>query len=246
MWHIQQIVSEHPCHRSCIVARPAKFSGSSVEQYWAKIFTGSKLEPDFERFSRQIELSSSVDSPGLLPVVEANLTSTSPIVVYPLVEAQPLDSWLNSRSQFPSNLRLIKLVRQLLEALNAIHLAGIAHGQISLDHILVTDFDESLRLIGLGGVEPIGKLVQLRRPVSPFDAPEVLNGFFEVSSAIDVFAVGRLIIQLFGNNAASWPIVRAMTSTKAVYRPTSSELLVLLEDLENRLKKDNNRVVRAA
>ncbi|MFO0939621.1 MAG: hypothetical protein U0930_02520 [Pirellulales bacterium] len=246
MWHIQQIVSEHSCHRSCVVARPAKFSGSSEEQYWAKIFTGSKLQPDFDRFSRQIEFSSSVDSPGLIPVVDANLTSTSPIVVYPFVEAQTLDSWLNSRSQFLSNLRLIKLVRQLLEALNAIHIAGMAHCQINLDHILVTDFDESLRLIGLGGVEPISKYVQLSRPVSPFDAPEVRNGFFEVSSAIDVFAVGRLIIQLFGNNAASWPIVQAMTSTKAVHRPTSSELLLLLEDLENRQRKENNRVVRAA
>lgn len=239
MWHIQQIVSEHPCHRSCVVARPVHLANSDDAIYWAKLFTASKHQPDFERFSRQVELDTVAFSPGLVPIVEANLSGSMPIIVYPFIRAQSLVDWLNSQSQAPSNLRMIQIVRQLLETLNAIHHAGMAHSQINMDHLLITNFDDSLRLVGLSCVEPIGKYIQLPRTASRFDAPEVRKGFFEVSSASDVYSVGKVMVELFGTKAASWPIVKAMTATKVIDRPTSSELLVLLKDLEFRLKRDS-------
>ncbi len=181
-----------------------------------------------------------VHSAGLIPVAEADLGASTPIVVYPFVAAQSLDCWLNSRAQYPSNVRLLQVVKQVLQALHAIHQTGFAHGQIDLDHILITSFDHSVRIVGLSCLETVGNFFRLPRVATHFDAPEIRQGRFEVSSASDIYSVGKVMIELFGRNSVSWPIVQAMTATQVSDRPTSAELLVLLSDLESRLQRSGH------
>lgn len=157
------------------------------------------------------------------------------MIVYRSVEAQQLDQWLASQGQVPSHSVFVWIVRQIVEALEAIHHAGFTHGQIMPEHIMITNSDYSVRVIGLGNLEPVGSISSLPRLSQRFDAPELSQDEFEVSTASDIYSVGQVMIELFGLTAKQWPIVAAMTAPSADYRPTASELLNVLRDLERRL-----------
>lgn len=168
-------------------------------------------------------------------MIDCDLDSSNPMIVYRPLEAQQLDDWLTSRGQVPSRSVLVWIVRQIVEALEAIHHAGFTHGQIMPQHVMITDADHSVRVIGLGNLEPVGSISSLPRLSQRFDAPELSLNEFEVSTASDIYSVGQVMVDLFGSSAKAWPIVAAMTSPSADHRPTASELHNILRDLERRL-----------
>lgn len=168
-------------------------------------------------------------------MVDCDLDSSNPLIVYRLLEAQSLDHWLASQGQGPSHSVLVWIVRQIVEALEAIHHAGFTHGQIMPEHIMITNSDYSVRVVGLGSLEPVGSISSLPRLSQRFDAAELTQDEFEVSTASDIYSVGQVMVELFGLAAKQWPIVAAMTSASVDHRPTASELLNVLRDLERRL-----------
>lgn len=241
MWQIQQVIQQRAVHQNCWVTRTAISSTScsstpnSSNLFWAKRYTASTRSSDFEYFTRQAALGTLVRSPSLVPMIDCDLDSSNPLIVYRLLEAQSLDHWLASQGQGPSHSVLVWIVRQIVEALEAIHHAGFTHGQIMPEHIMITNSDRSVRVVGLGSLEPVGSISSLPRLSQRFDAAELTQDEFEVSTASDIYSVGQVMVELFGLAAKQWPIVAAMTSPTADHRPTASELLNVLRDLERRL-----------
>lgn len=92
-------------------------------------------------------------------MIDCDLDSSNPMIVYRSVEAQQLDQWLASQGQVPSHSVFVWIVRQIVEALEAIHHAGFTHGQIMPEHIMITNSDYSVRVIGLGNLEPVGSML---------------------------------------------------------------------------------------
>lgn len=99
---------------------------------------------------------------------------------------------------------LRKITQQILSAVSALHNVGIAHRDISLENVLVTE-DGSLRLIDFGQaikVHPEGKSA-LEMAVPPckqgypgkkfYRAPEVYFGKPYMAKKLDIFAVGVLL-----------------------------------------------------
>lgn len=241
MWQIQQVIQQRAVHQNCWVSRTSISStsctpiASSSNLYWAKRYTASTRASDFEYFSRQAALGMLVRSSSLVPMIDCDLDSSNPLIVYRPLEAQSLRHWLAGQGQAPSHSVLVWIVRQIVDALEAIHHAGFTHGQIIPEHIMITNTDYSVRVVGLGSLEPVGSISSLPRLSQRFDAPELNQNEFEVSTASDIYSVGQVMIELFGSTAKQWPIVAAMTSASADHRPTASELLNVLRDLERRL-----------
>lgn len=241
MWQIQQVIQQRAVHQNCWVSRTSTTASScasiplSSNRFWAKRYTASTRTSDFEYFSRQAALGTLVRSSSLVPMIDCDLESTNPLIVYRSLEAQSLSQWLTSLGQAPSHSMLVWIVRQIVEALEAIHHAGFTHGQITPEHIMIVNSDYSVRVIGLGNLEPVGSISSLPRLSQRFDAPELTQNEFEVSTASDIYSVGQVMVELFGLAAKQWPIVAAMIASTADHRPTASELLNVLRDLECRL-----------
>lgn len=89
----------------------------------------------------------------------------------------------------------------LLRVLRSMHDAGIAHGDLKPEHVLI-DTQHALRFIDLGLATPLGAIA--RGGTHGFLAPELLEAA-PVSVASDLFAFGATLRDAAGASASSWP-----------------------------------------
>lgn len=230
MWHILQAIAERTSHRVCWVKR---VDMPDTKVHLAKFYTGKNEDSEFDYFARQAALCTMVDHAGLPALEDVRLDHVQPLIVYSRLNAESLRHWINNRGQVPPHSQLIAIVRQIVEVVSEIHRTGFVHGQIHSDHVLV-NHETQVHLIGLGRVELVGAITS-QTGLCSFEPPEMRAGEFEVSTALDIYAIGCLMIELFGAHCAKWPIVRAMVSSNPDHRPTAEQLLWILRDLEHQL-----------
>ncbi|UJR85800.1 Hypothetical protein I5071_78800 [Sandaracinus amylolyticus] len=110
-----------------------------------------------------------------------------------------------------------RVVIALLGTLARLHAAGIAHGDLKPEHVLVED-DGTVRVIDLGLATPLGAIA--RGGTHGYLAPDLLEGA-PVSVASDLFALGATLREL-----ALPPTIRAIVDAcldrDAARRPSSA------------------------
>jgi Protein kinase domain len=237
MWNIQQILSQRSTHLTAWFTRSGSpiNSLSAGQRYWGKQFLHSCESPEFEFFARQAALDCLVQAHALIRPVDVCLDVAQPLLVYPEVQGSNAQDWLSSRAQMPAASILMWVVREVMEVLSALHAAGLVHGQISVEHILITAPEMAIKVVGLGTMEPIGTISSLPRMPNRFDAPERSQCEFEVSSAADIYSAGVLMADLLGASVLETPILQAMLAANPDHRPSAAELVWLLRDLEMQL-----------
>lgn len=129
-----------------------------------------------------------------------------PFLVMEKVGGEPLGVWIQ-RDGVPSLRRGVTIVQQVLAGLGALHGAGVVHGDVKSDNVLVetrSDGSPFARLIdfGLAHVEFDGH--DIRRPdpgeelvsgTPEYMAPEVVRGEGS-TAASDLYAVGVILYEL--------------------------------------------------
>jgi serine/threonine-protein kinase len=147
-----------------------------------------------------------------------------PFLVMDRVRGEPLGQQVH-RDGAPSLRRVCALVTQVLRALEAMHAAGIVHGDVKSDNVLVErqdDGSEHATLIDLGlarvqfGPQDVVAVAPDETVVSgtpDYMAPEVIGGN-GASAASDLYAVGVILYELitgstpFGGGTASEVVAR--------------------------------------
>jgi serine/threonine-protein kinase len=129
----------------------------------------------------------------------------APLIAMERVEGTTLAERLGTGARFPLA-RAIDLTDKILAALAVIHDAGMVHGELHPDTIV----------IGAEGVS----IIDFEAPdlgwlgASEYDAPELLAGGLP-TVASDIFAVGAILRELIADARAPAPITRACARATA-------------------------------
>ena len=111
--------------------------------------------------------------------------------------------------------RLKKLLKAVLEALKAAHAKGIAHRDVKLGNIVVTNHFREIKLIDWGcGIFVTGDMSS-RAGSRQCRPPEMLLGYKNYGYKCDMWAVGVLIIYILSGGEIPW---RARTSDDTLIR----------------------------
>jgi len=156
------------------------------------------------RLIREVGLASRVRHPNVCRVHGAGIHATSSrdvvhFMVMDFVDGPSLRAW--RRAAEPSVSRALQVARQILLGLDAVHTAGLIHGDLKSDNVLIeddagdprailVDFGLSLRLDG--SERPTGVM---RSGSFGYMAPEQLAGG-AIAAHTDIFSFGVVLFEL--------------------------------------------------
>lgn len=157
----------------------------------------------FEQEARALERLGAPHVPTLYK--RGRLDSGRPYLVMELLIGKTLAAWLGEQAKPPRVSILGQLVDAVLQSLQAVHTAGLVHGDLKPDNIfLSTSPTERARLLDFGVLrrhvvetqEPL-KREQTREEIvgsAEYMAPEQLIG--RIGPSVDVYAVGILLYEM--------------------------------------------------
>ncbi|HET8656744.1 MAG TPA: serine/threonine-protein kinase [Longimicrobiaceae bacterium] len=163
------------------------------------------------RFEREMSALARVDHPGVVAILDrGELGDGSPFLVIQHVPGASLREVL-SRGPLPAA-RVASLVRQMGSALGAVHAAGIAHGDLKPENVMLQPrgegeiaklIDFGIARIELADPAPYTTAAALAGTVR-YMAPEQLEG--QSSPASDVYALALVACEML----CGYPDLRAM------------------------------------
>lgn len=177
------------------IAQPADAAGSPRWDYVIKCAVGE--EDDYEarhQINRFTAAATAVSHPNLVAILDASVSGASPYVVMPRVEGRTMQQHFDRFDVKPLPVALW-LVRQVAQALEALHGAGWIHGDVkpanviigARGHVTLIDLSFAARVH-----TPLGMLF---RGTPAYAAPELVAGNTAALPAMDLFALGRMLWQ---------------------------------------------------
>lgn len=135
----------------------------------------------------------SIRVPGICHVYDVDMCDGQLTAICEYVNGIPLDKYCAVRRLTVAS--VYSIIVQLCDALDALHREGIVHRDIKPDNIIVSDRDESIRLIDFG-ISRTVKAGQLGDTsvlgTVGYAAPEQF-GFGQTDARTDIYAVGVLL-----------------------------------------------------
>ena len=162
-----------------------------------------------ERFLRETRVAASIRNPHVIDMLDFGTTPTGqPVLVMELLEGESLEDVLARRGV--SALEAVSVMAQVLIALEAVHAAGIVHGDLKPANVFLSadGTDESfVRLIDFGIAYSIDPASSLRRGRNGTDlrticgtpeymAPELAECLPDVDARADVYGAGVMLYEL--------------------------------------------------
>lgn len=205
-------------HGRFYLARPPARLGVDDEYVAVKVFAGQCSEDAYRRGTRELRAFAAVDSPHLARVYDAVLEGNFLYAMewFPAgslaAPARPLD-----RGQ------VLRAVRDAALAVEALHEAGMAHGDVKPGNVMVTETGGKLSDLGLARVFAAGAALTGMAPETSVEYldPDLLLGG-EPSRATDIWALGATLHRvlagagLYGELPARQPLlaIRAVQSRR--------------------------------
>jgi eukaryotic-like serine/threonine-protein kinase len=224
------------------LAQPADAVGSPRWDYVIKRAVCGDLRNEVEakrQILQFIAATTGVAHPNLVPVLDGSTTASSPYLVMPLLEGQPMQVHLTCSPAKPLPVALW-LVRQLAQALEAVHAAGWVHGDIKPANAMVGPRGH-VTLIDLGFAARVHTVANHHYRGTPtYSAPETLSGQMAAMPAMDIFSLGRVLWQWLAtiepaSHAQLEPVaelIEAMVAEHPSERPTAGQVVKQLLRLE--------------
>ena len=154
-----------------------------------------------ERFRREMLLAAQLQHPLIVPLLAAGVAGDLLYFTMPFVEGTSLRAELDRGSALPLP-QVVRILRDVLEALSYAHEQGVVHRDIKPDNVLlarhhavVTDFGvaKALSLAGGGNFKTTVGLV-IGSP--PYMAPEQAAGDPATDHRVDVYATGVMAYEM--------------------------------------------------
>ncbi|MER7464158.1 PQQ-binding-like beta-propeller repeat protein [Streptomyces sp. NPDC097981] len=153
------------------------------------------VDPEFRaRFRQEVAAARRVSGAFTAPVVDADPDAERPWMATLFIDAPTLAERVRERVLDP--VELARLAAGLAEALRDIHRAGVVHRDLKPSNVLMAP--DGVRVIDFGISRPAdsdlrtetGKLIG----TPPYMAPEQFQRPREVGTAVDVFALGAVLV----------------------------------------------------
>ncbi|GAA4101314.1 protein kinase domain-containing protein [Nonomuraea soli] len=155
-------------------------------------------------FRRELEVTSRLsDHPNIVAALDTGATADGrPYIVMDFYEAGSLYGRLRTSGALPVP-DVLRIGVKVAAALAAVHEAGVFHGDIKPQNILMSKYGEpALADFGVARMLDVGQLSSNTLTLTPHHAaPEVLNGSPQ-TVASDVYALGSTLYQLLSGRPA--------------------------------------------
>ncbi len=219
-------------------AQPADAAGNPRWDYVLRTVprdgSGSaEREAAVARLRRAADAAATARHPQLISVVDASLDGAEPFVVMPRLTGRSLAEILAAGTRQPLPV-VLWFVRQAAQACAALHEAGLIHGNLTPENVLISPHGQAT-VIGLGSA---------RRVSQPTSETQHAAGEAGDSAAAadDVFALGQLLWQLLwladqdrapqGSFEATAELVADLIHPDPASRPTCERLVSILAEME--------------
>ena len=156
---------------------------------------------NIDRFRREIQLAASLHHPNIVPLFTAGEADGLLYYTMPLIEGDSLRTRLAREGELPVG-EVVRLLRDVADALACAHEHGVVHRDIKPDnillsrhHALVTDFGVAKALSeATGGTSLTSAGVALGTPA--YMAPEQATADPHVDHRADIYALGALAYEM--------------------------------------------------
>jgi serine/threonine-protein kinase len=160
-----------------------------------KVLAGDPTEEFVARFRREGRLQASLEHPHVVTVFEAGESEHGLYLAMRLVSGPTLAALMRERALDAT--RALALLRQVADALDAAHAAGLVHRDVKPQNVLVGESDDAylgdFGLTTLGGSDGITATGKLVGTIS-YIAPEVIRGG-EAVPASDRYAFAAMAFE---------------------------------------------------
>jgi TolB-like protein/tetratricopeptide (TPR) repeat protein len=154
-----------------------------------------------DRFLREIQLAASLQHPHIVPLLSAGFEDDLAYYTMPLIEGESLRAKLSRGGELPVP-AVVRVLRDVVDALTYAHAHGIVHRDIKPDnvllsghHALVTDFGVAKAISDATGASSLTSAgVALGTPA--YMAPEQVAADPHTDQRCDLYAVGALGYEL--------------------------------------------------
>jgi serine/threonine-protein kinase len=180
-------------------ARPAEIQGDQAASYAVKVLQRRyEAEPlAVHTLRRELEVARDVVHPRLIRVLTAHLTAPPYYLVMPLLAGRTLQERLTQGPPL-SLAGVLAAVRQVAEALDALHAHGWTHGDIKPANALVAP-DGHVTVLDLGFARRAGEGTWVDRPLlgsAAYAAPETFTSALAPDSRSDFYSLGVTLYEL--------------------------------------------------
>jgi serine/threonine-protein kinase len=190
------------------------------------------LHPDLgaalgsERFLAEIRTTARLQHPHILPLLDSGEADGLLFYVMPYVAGETLRSRLERERQLSMD-AAVRIAREVADALQYAHSAGIIHRDIKPEnillqggHALVADFGIALAVQQAGGQRMTQTGLSLGTP--QYMSPEQAMGEKSIDSRTDIYALGAVIYEMIaGDPPFTGATVQAIVSKVMAERPTA-------------------------
>jgi tetratricopeptide (TPR) repeat protein len=154
-----------------------------------------------DRFEREVRLAARLQHPHIVPLLAAGSAGDLPYYVMPYIEGESLRDRLAREGELPLP-EVVRILREVLDALEYAHRHGVVHRDIKPDNILltgghavVTDFGVAKALSDATGEARLTATgIALGTPA--YMAPEQIAGEPNVDHRADIYAAGALAFEM--------------------------------------------------
>ena len=156
--------------------------------------TNSDLE-EIERISREIKILSILKNNYIIQLYETITNEKKVYIIMEYIKGKDLSDLINdNKSQITENL-ISYYFRQLISCIEYIHTLGIAHRDIKPENILISSYNNKIKLIdfGLSNSYKHGDLLNTPCGSPCFAAPEMLDGKKYNGLYTDIWSTGVVL-----------------------------------------------------
>jgi serine/threonine-protein kinase len=153
-----------------------------------------------ERFLKEIELTASLQHPHILPLFDSGSAEGQLFYVMPFIDGETLRTRLEREQQLPLA-DVLRIAREVADALQYAHDRGVIHRDIKPEnillqggHALVADFGIALAVQSAGGTRMTQTGLSLGTP--HYMSPEQAMGEKTVDARSDVYALGAVTYEM--------------------------------------------------
>jgi len=167
------------------------------------------LKPDLaaavgpDRFIKEIRTIAHLKHPHILPLFDSGSAGGFLFYVMPFIEGESLRDRIRREGRLPVA-DVVKIVRELADALAYAHADGVIHRDVKPDNVLISgrhvflaDFGVAYALAPADGITVTGTSVMVGTPA--YMAPEQIAGG-SVESRSDIYALGVLAYELLAGS----------------------------------------------
>ncbi|MFL5607335.1 MAG: protein kinase domain-containing protein, partial [Gemmatimonadaceae bacterium] len=190
------------------------------------------LHPDLgaalgaERFLAEIQTTARLQHPHILPLLESGEADGLLYYVMPVVTGESLRARLDRERQLPLD-DVLRIAREVADALAAAHALGILHRDIKPEniligrgHALVADFGIALAVQTAGGQRMTQTGISLGTP--QYMSPEQAMGDRIIDARTDIYSLGAVTYEMLtGDPPFSGSTVQAIVAKVLTERPTA-------------------------